>query len=88
MLNHFETLCNLCVSSGDESEVRNYILSVLRKRKMLHGKSTRWAVCWYKNREKTCSAQADDQCPYGRSRHDRHSRQLRQHILSGKQSAA
>ena len=33
MLNHFETLCNLCASSGDESEVRNYILSVLRKRK-------------------------------------------------------
>ena len=33
MLNHFETLCNLCASSGDESEVRNYILSVLRERK-------------------------------------------------------
>lgn len=52
MLNHFETLCNLCASSGDESEVRNYILSVRGNEKMLRGKSTRWAVCWYKNREK------------------------------------
>ena len=54
MLNHFETLCNLCASSGDESEVRNYILSVLRERK-----------AGTKTGKKTCSAQADDQCPYG-----------------------
>ena len=29
MLNHFETLCSLCGTSGDESEVRSYLISVL-----------------------------------------------------------
>ena len=84
MLNHFETLCNLCVSSGDESEVRNYILSVLRETKRCYmGNRPAGQFAGTKQGKKTCSAQADDQCPYGRSRHDRHSRQLRQHILSG-----
>ena len=32
MLNHFETLCNLCAVSGDEQAVRSYLISVLEKR--------------------------------------------------------
>ena len=31
MLNHFETLCNLCAVSGDEQAVRSYLISVLEK---------------------------------------------------------
>ncbi|MFR6495808.1 MAG: hypothetical protein ACLUOF_04850 [Ruminococcus sp.] len=49
MLNHFETLCNLCAVSGDEQAVRSYLISVLEKRHDVTWTIDRWAACWWKS---------------------------------------
>ena len=65
MLNHFETLCNLCASSGDAIRSSQLYSSVLRERKDVTWEIDPLGSLLVQKQEKTCSAQADDQCPYG-----------------------
>ena len=58
MLNHFETLCNLCAVSGDEQAVRSYLISVLEKR---HAGQPAGGKAW----TESCATQADGQRPHG-----------------------
>ena len=63
MLNHFETLCNLCAVSGDEQAVRSYLISVLEKRHLDNRPAGQPAggKAW----TESCATQADGQRPHG-----------------------